>query len=127
MQRRLCSAILFLEAIVLGLSTLVLLPLSKTSTGTGLGIGLGLFVACLVVAGLLRMSWAYYLGWLIQLAALALGTIVSVMYVLGVIFLALWATAYFLGEKIERERAEWIAREHDVPPAPPASASDDGH
>jgi hypothetical protein len=29
------------------------------------------------------------------------------MFVLGVIFLALWATAWFLGRKIEVERAEW--------------------
>ena len=29
------------------------------------------------------------------------------MFVLGAIFLALWATAYFLGRKIEVERAEW--------------------
>ena len=28
------------------------------------------------------------------------------MFVLGAIFLALWATAYFLGAKIEREVAE---------------------
>jgi hypothetical protein len=32
------------------------------------------------------------------------------MFVLGGIFLALWAAAYFLGRKIEIERAEWIAR-----------------
>ena len=29
------------------------------------------------------------------------------MFFLGAIFLALWATAYFLGRKIEVERAEW--------------------
>jgi hypothetical protein len=109
MQRRLCSAILFLEAIVLGLSTLVLLPLTSVSTGTGLGIGLGLFVVCILVAGLLRHRWAFTLGWGVQFAALVLGTIISVMYVLGTVFLVLWATAYLLGEKIERERAAWEA------------------
>ena len=29
------------------------------------------------------------------------------MFFLGAIFLALWATAYLLGRKIEVERAEW--------------------
>lgn len=110
MQRRLCSAILSLEAIVLGLSTLVLLPLASVSTGTGIGIGLGLFVVCLLVASLLRFRWAYLLGWLIQVAALGLGWVITAMLALGVVFLALWAAAYFLGEKIERERAEWEAR-----------------
>ena len=31
------------------------------------------------------------------------------MFFLGAIFLALWATAYFLGRKIEIERAQWEA------------------
>jgi len=110
MRRRLCAAILLLEAIVLGLTTPVLLSLTSASTGTGLGIGLGLLVACVVVSGLLRFEWAYVFGWAIQAAALALGFVIGAMFVLGVIFLVLWGTAYFLGAKIERERAEWEAR-----------------
>lgn len=107
MRRRLCAAILSLEAIVLGLSTLVLLPLTSVSTGVGLGIGLGMFVVCLLLAGLLRHTWAYGLGWAVQVVAIGLGTVIAVMYVLGTVFLVLWATAYLLGAKIERERAAW--------------------
>jgi hypothetical protein len=109
MQRRLCAAILSLEAIAFGLSTPVLISIAGVSTATGLWIGLGLTVACLLVAGLLRFPWAYSLGWAIQVAALALGFEVTTMFVLGAVFLALWATAWFLGRKIERERAQWIA------------------
>jgi hypothetical protein len=107
MQRRLCAAILFLEAIAFGLSTPVLVSVAGVSTATALWVGLGLTVACLLVAGLLRFPWAYWLGWAVQVAALALGFEVGAMFVLGVIFLALWATAWFLGRKIEVERAEW--------------------
>ena len=110
MQRRLCAAILSLEAIAFGLSTPVLISVTGVSTATALWIGLGLTLACIVVAGLLRFEWAYWLGWAIQLGAIALGVQITTMYVLGLIFLALWATAYFLGRKIEVERAEWIAR-----------------
>jgi len=109
MQRRLCSAILSLEAIVLGLTTLVMLPLTKVSTGTALGVGLGLCVACIVVAGLSRHQWALYLGWAIQIAAIALGFLITAMFVLGVVFLVLWVTAYVLGARIERDRAAWAA------------------
>lgn len=109
MQRRLCAAILSLEAIVLGLSTLVLLPLVKVSTGTALSVGIGLCVACILVAGLSRHQWALWLGWAIQVAAIALGFLITAMFVLGVVFLALWATAYFLGIRIERDRAAWEA------------------
>jgi hypothetical protein len=117
MQRRLCSAILCLEAVVLGLSTLVLVPLSSVPDGTGLTIGLGLLAGCLLVAGLLRFRWAYPLGWLIQVAALALGVVIGAMFVLGAIFLGLWATAYLLGRRIEQDRAAWEARAAQGPPA----------
>ena len=109
MQRRLCATILLLEMIVLGLTTPVLVSVNHLATGTALGIGLGLAGACLVVSALLRFRWAYALGWAIQVAALALGVKVGAMVVLGIVFLALWATAYLLGAKIERERAAWEA------------------
>lgn len=105
MQRRLCSAILVLEAVVLGLSTPVLISVESVDTTRALWIGLGLTVACVVTAGLLRMAWAYYLGWLIQLAALALGFEVTAMFALGAIFLLLWLTAFRLGRTIDRDRA----------------------
>ncbi|HET8604068.1 MAG TPA: DUF4233 domain-containing protein [Marmoricola sp.] len=109
MQRRLCAAILLLEMIVLGLTTPVLVSVNHVQTGTALAIGLGLAGACIVVAGLLRFRWAYVLGWAIQAAALALGVQIGAMVVLGLVFLALWATAYLLGARIERERAAWEA------------------
>ena len=107
MQRRLCAAILALEAIAFGLSTPVLISIAGLSTATALWIGLGLSIACLLVAGLLRFPWAYWLGWAIQVAAIAVGFEVTSMFVVGAIFLALWATAWSLGRKIETERAEW--------------------
>jgi Protein of unknown function (DUF4233) len=107
MQRRLCAAILLLETIAFGLSTPVLISVAGVTTSTALWVGLGLAVACLLVSGLLRFAWGYWLGWAIQVAAIALGFVVTTMFVLGAIFLALWATAYFLGRKIEVERAEW--------------------
>jgi hypothetical protein len=110
MQRRLCAAILALEAIAFGLSTPVLISIAGVSTATALWIGLGLTVSCILVAGLLRFEWAFWLGWAIQVAAIAVGFEVTTMFVLGAIFFALWATAWFLGRRIEIERAEWTAR-----------------
>ena len=109
MQRRLCAAILSLEAIALGLTTPVLISVAGVATATALWMGLGLAVSCILVAGLLRFRWAFWLGWAIQLAAVALGFVVTTMFVLGAVFLALWATAWFLGRKIEVERALWTA------------------
>ncbi|MCW2784980.1 MAG: hypothetical protein JWP74_1497 [Marmoricola sp.] len=105
MKRRLCSAILFLQAIVLGLSALVLVQSKDLTNTQALWIGLGLSGACVLVAGMLRRPWAYVLGWLIQAGALALGIYTPAMIVLGVLFGLLWFTAYRLGATIDRDKA----------------------
>jgi len=104
-RRGMCAAILSLEAIVLGLTTPVMINLAHVRWQTAVAIGLGLCVACLLLAGLLRWEAAYLVGWVIQVAAIALGFVVPMMFVLGAIFALLWGTADFLGRKIERERA----------------------
>ena len=79
-------------------------------TSTALSVGLGLAVVCLLLAGALRAEWAYVAGYVVQVAAIALGFLVPVMFGLGAIFAALWAGADLLGRKIERERAAaWAA------------------
>ena len=104
-RRGMCAAVLSLEAITLGLTTPVMITLTDVSTPTALALGLGLTLACLVLAGLLRSEWAYGAGWVIQLAAIGMGFLVPMMFLLGAIFALLWGTATFLGRKIERERA----------------------
>lgn len=104
-RRAMCAAILSLEAITLGLTTPVMITVADVAVGTALFIGLGLTLACIVVAGALRSERAYVLGWLIQVAAVGLGFVVPVMFFIGALFGLLWGMAYFLGRKIERERA----------------------
>jgi hypothetical protein len=66
-------------------------------------------LACVLLAGMLRSEWAYGIGWAIQVAAIGLGFVVPMMFLLGSIFALLWGAAYFLGRKIERERGEAFA------------------
>jgi len=108
-RRGMCAAILSLEAIALGLTTPVMISVADVSVGRALVIGLGLALACVVLAGLLRSEWAYAAGWAIQVGAVALGFVIPLMFVLGGIFALLWGMGYFLGRKIERERAEAFA------------------
>ena len=104
-----CAAVLSLEAITLGLTTPVMISVADVPPGIALTIGLGLVAVCVVVAGLLRKPWAYSLGWAIQVAAVALGFVVGIMFVLGGVFALLWACADLLGRRIDRERAAAFA------------------
>jgi hypothetical protein len=117
-RRSMCATMLALQCIVLGLSTPVLITIADVGKGASLTIGLGLALACLVVAGLLRYEWAYYAGFAIQAATLALGFVIPVMFVLGVVFGSLYTAAYVLGRKIEADRAAWAADGRGSPSAP---------
>jgi len=111
-----CAAVLSLEAIALGLTTPILITIAGVDTGTALAVGSGLALACLLLAGMLRAEWAYLAGYVVQVAAIALGFVIPVMFGLGLVFAALWAGADTLGRRIERERAAaWMAwrAEHD--------------
>ncbi|QCC78641.1 DUF4233 domain-containing protein [Nocardioides daphniae] len=78
---------------------------ADVSRGVALLIGVGLAVLCLLTAGMLRRPWAYHVGTAIQVASLALGFVIPLMFVLGIIFALLWGGAIALGRKIEREKA----------------------
>jgi hypothetical protein len=108
-KRGMAAAVLCLQAIVLGLTTPVMISISHVSAGTACAVGLGLAVASLLVAGMLRRRGAYAVGWVLQAASIALGVVVHLMFVLGVIFALLWLGAVGLGGRIERERAAAFA------------------
>ena len=106
LQRSMCAAMLTLQAVVLFLTTPVMISVSDVGVPTALAVGLGLTVACLVAAGTLRGPWGYRLGWAIQVASLVLGLVVPIMFVIGAIFAGLWGAAFVLGRRIDVEKAE---------------------
>jgi hypothetical protein len=105
-----CAAMLTLEAIILALSVPVMISVEDVDTTLALLLGLGLAVLCVLVAGSLRRPQAYLLGHGIQVAAICLGFLVPIMFFVGLMFAALWFGAFFLGRKIEDDKARW-ARE----------------
>lgn len=104
-RRGMCAAVLALEGIVIGLSTPVMATLTDVSLGVAFGLGLGLAAICLLLAGMLRSESAYIAGWVVQLGAIGVGVVVPAMFFLGGVFALLWGTAYFLGRRIEEDRA----------------------
>lgn len=114
-RRAMCAAVLSLEGIVVALSTPVMIMISEVPRTAALVLGLGVALACLLLAGMLRTEAGYVGGWVVQVAAIALGFLVPLMFFLGAVFAVLWATAYLLGLRIERERAAaWAAWSADT-------------
>lgn len=104
-RRGMCAAIVSMEGLAVALAAPVMISIGGVSAGLALPLGLGFFVACILVAGLLRRPWAYWVGWVLQVVAIAMGFLIPVMFVVGVIFAVLWGMADILGRKIESERA----------------------
>ena len=109
-MRGMCAAMLTLEAIILGLSVPVMISVEDVSAPLALTLGLGLALLCILTAGALRRPQAYLVGHAIQLGAITLGFLVTIMFFIGAMFAALWFGAFFLGRRIEEDKARW-ARE----------------
>ncbi|HEY3005925.1 MAG TPA: DUF4233 domain-containing protein [Kribbellaceae bacterium] len=103
-MRSLAAIVLGFEAIVLALTTPVLISVSHVDKGTALAVGLGLAALAVVAAGLLRVKAGYVLGWVVQAGAIGLGFVVPVMFLLGSAFAAFWVMAIYLGLRIEEAR-----------------------
>lgn len=123
-RRAMCAGMLVLQAVVLFLTGIVTIGMTDIGALASVGLGLGLALLCVLAAGMLGRPGGYALGWAVQVVSIGLGFVITAMFFLGAVFAALWATSYFLGIKIDRERGErqlleqqWAA-EHGSPPAP---------
>ncbi len=110
-MRAMCSAMLSLEAIILLLSMPVMIVTQDVNKALAFGVGGGLALLCILTTAMLRKPWAYGLGHATQAAAIAMGFLVPVMFFIGAMFAALWFGAFFLGRKIEADKAAWAANE----------------
>ncbi len=97
-MRVLTSSVLVLEAIVLALAIPVALVVGGSPAWVGWLLG-GLAVACLLLPGAYRRSGFLAAGWAAQVALVATGLVVPMMFVLGAAFTALWWTAVRLGRQ----------------------------
>jgi hypothetical protein len=100
--RGILAAVLVFEGLVVLFATLVALDLSDVPDGTLWTAGSAFAVACLLLAGFLRRPWAVPVGSGLQVALVATGFVVPVMFFLGALFAGLWFFGIFLGRRVER-------------------------
>ena len=117
--RQLCGTVLAMEAIVIGLAIPVAIVLEHLRHGVAGGVGGGLAVCALLLSGLVgrpRMDWALVAGSVLQVLVIAAGIVVPAMYILGVIFAALWVTGIWLARRLAATPPA------SAPPSPASSA-----
>jgi hypothetical protein len=104
--RTLTASVLVAEAFVLFFATLVAKDLSTVDDSTLWAVGGGGAAACLLLTALLRQTWAYVAGSLLQVLVILSGLVVPVMFFLGAVFAALWVLAIYLGRRVARLQAD---------------------
>ena len=100
--RQLCGTVLIMEAVVIGLAIVPAIALEHLDAGVAGGVGGALAVCALVLGGLVgRAGLGAVGGSALQVLVIAAGTLVPAMYVLGVIFAALWITGIWLARRLQ--------------------------
>ena len=100
-MRTVLMTLLLFEIIVFGLAIPVMIFLSDVSGSTAGLLGGGTALLALVGAGLLRRPAGYLVGWLAQIAGIALGFVTSSMFAIGGLFLVLWVISFVLGKRLD--------------------------
>ena len=105
-MRVLTSSVLVMESFVMGFALLLAM---KEHSAAALILGAVIAILCLLAPALLKKKIGWILGWVLQIALLAYGFIVTSMFLVGAIFLGLWIAAILVGKKGEAARAALLA------------------
>jgi Protein of unknown function (DUF4233) len=104
-MRTLCASTLLGEFFVIGFAGLVAMQTSGLPDGTIWTVSGTAMALCLLLSGLLSRPGATTLGWALQLALIASGSVVPTMYFLGACFAGLWWASVHFGRKVDALKA----------------------
>jgi len=111
----LLSIALLLEAILVFFVVMVAFGLRVLPTGVVFGGGAALVVLLLVAGRLAGGPVGVWIGWVLQVALIALGILLPQMYFIGGIFAAIWIYCFVTGRRLDRRKAAYL---HDNPSSP---------
>ncbi|MFF9273917.1 DUF4233 domain-containing protein [Streptomyces griseosporeus] len=109
-MRTLCSSTLIGEFFLIGFAALVAMKdpdLSTTTVWTVSGIAM---LLCLLLCGMVTRPGGVALGWALQIALVASGFFVPLMFFMGVVFAALWWASVHYGRKVDEAKARFAAQ-----------------
>ncbi|MCT7353637.1 DUF4233 domain-containing protein [Streptomyces sp. 15-116A] len=109
-MRTLCSSTLIGEFFVIGFAGLVAMKDPDLATGTVWTVcGIAMFLS-VVLCGMVTRPGGVALGWVLQIALIASGVFVPMMFFMGVVFAALWWASVHFGRKVDEAKARFAAQ-----------------
>ncbi|MFF5334205.1 DUF4233 domain-containing protein [Streptomyces sp. NPDC013181] len=113
-MRTLCASTLIGEFFVIGFAGLVAMKsddLTSATVWTVCGIGM---LFSVLLCGMITRPGGVQLGWVLQVALLASGLVIPMMYILGLAFGALWWASVHYGRRIDEVKARWAAAQAEA-------------
>lgn len=118
------AATLLLEAIVIGLSTPVMVVVGNVPKALGLTCGLGLALVAGAASGIQRRRGGRLVGSLVQVGAVALSLLEPLMALVGALFAICWVATLLLEDRMRRIRREkGLDRPQPAAPQPDSGTS----
>ncbi|MEU8529647.1 MULTISPECIES: DUF4233 domain-containing protein [Streptomyces] len=115
-MRTLCASTLIGEFFVIGFAGLVAMKddtLAMSTVWTVCGIAMLLSV---LLCGMITRPGGVQLGWALQIALIASGFVLPVMFFLGAVFAGLWWASVHYGRRIDDVKARWAAAQASAGP-----------
>ena len=105
LRETLGTIVLGLEIVVVFLAALAVFGLGAVPPALALGGGVAVIVLAVAAIGALKGKVGVVLGWIVQVALVAGGLLVPELYLVGALFVALWAYCMIVGGRIDRRNA----------------------
>jgi hypothetical protein len=100
------SLVMVFQSVVVFFATLVAFGLQVYPEPAVIWIvGLGLSITLMIFPAVLGKPGTYIIGWMLQIAVVLIGIWVPLMYLLGAVFLAMWAWGMIAGGTIDKARS----------------------
>ncbi|WP_418957047.1 DUF4233 domain-containing protein [Streptomyces tritici] len=115
-MRTLCASTLIGEFFVIGFAGLVAMKdetLAMSTVWTVCGVAM---LLSLLLCGMITRPGGVQLGWALQLALVASGFVLPVMFVLGILFAVLWWCSVHYGRRIDEVKARWAESQGSAGP-----------
>ncbi|MEU9349876.1 DUF4233 domain-containing protein [Streptomyces griseoloalbus] len=109
-MRTLCASTLIGEFFIIGFAGLVAMKDPDLATGTVWTVcGVAMFLS-VALCGVITRPGGVALGWAFQIALVASGVFVPLMFFMGAVFAVLWWASVHFGRKVDEAKARFAAQ-----------------
>ena len=98
----LLTIVLALEAVLVFFVALTVFGLHALPPVAAFGGGAVLVILLALTTRIVRYSWGVWVGWVLQVALLATGILLPVLYIVAAVFVAMWIFCFVRARQIDR-------------------------